>query len=77
MELKHYRHFIVQEEDPNCETCGVLEDIEHVLCHCAATEEARVRNWYGRVTTRMMTEEPEVCRKILGTRFNTLVGKDQ
>ena len=77
MELKHYRHFIGQEEDPNCETCGVPEDIEHVLCHCAATEEARVRNWYGKVTTRMMTEEPEVCRKILGTRFNTLVGKDQ
>ena len=77
MELKHYRHFIGQEEDPNCETCGVPEDIEHVLCHCAATEEARVRNWYGKVTTRMMTEEPEVCRKILGTRFNTHVAKDQ
>jgi ribonuclease HI len=76
-ELKAYRHDIEKEDDPNCETCNVPEDTEHVLCHCAATEEARVRNWNGEVTMRMLVEQPDVCRKILGTRFKALVGKDE
>ena len=75
-ELKEYRHRILQkEDDPNCETCGVPEDTEHVLCHCACTEEARVRNWNEEMNMRMMVDEPDVCRKILGARFPALLEK--
>ncbi len=72
MELKAYRHKIEKEDDPNCEHCGVPETIEHVLCKCSALDEARARNWEGEVTIQMMVEEPEVCRKILSSRFPTL-----
>ena len=72
-ELKDYRHRILeQEDDPNCEECGVPETTEHVLCHCSTTEEARVRNWPGQVTMRMMRDEPSVCRRILQHRFPIL-----
>ena len=75
-ELKDYRHRILEkEDDPNCETCGIAETIEHVLCNCAVTEEARVRNWNGNVELRMMVSEPEVCRKILAARFPILKAK--
>ena len=75
MELKAYRHKIEKEDVPDCEFCGVPETIEHVLCSCSALEEARTRNWDGEVSVRMMVEEPEVCRRILTTRFPALNDK--
>ena len=71
-ELANYRYRIGTEKSPNCEQCGVPETLEHVLCHCSILEEARVRNWHGKVTVNMMISEPEICRKILQQRFPKL-----
>ena len=77
-ELKEYRHrMLEQEDDPNCETCGVPEDTQHVLCNCAITEEARARQWDGEVELRMLVTQPEVCRKILAARFPILNAKHE
>ena len=70
MELKRYRHFIGITEDNLCdEGCGVEESVEHVLCNCAATAESRARQGQNEVTIDMMVTHPNVCRKILMTRF--------
>ena len=73
-ELKSYRHSIESEEDGMCENgCGVDETIEHVLCHCNATSAARTLNWNGPVDTTMLITHPEICRRILKSRFPELV----
>ena len=74
VELKRYRcDFLHTEDDPLCEMgCGEVENIEHVLCRCVATLEARVRLCPGEVTTRMLTTDPNTCRKILMTKFGQL-----
>ena len=73
MELKRYRHFIGITEDNLCdEGCGVEESVEHVLCNCAATAESRARQGQNEVTIDMMVTHPNVCRKILMTRFGQL-----
>ena len=72
-ELQEYRHRVLEkEESPNCRECNVPEDTEHVLCHCNITEEARARNWSGEVTMDMLVKQPEICRKILASRFADL-----
>ena len=72
-ELRWYREMIGEEEENECEEgCGVTEDIEHILCECVSTLEARTRYWEGTVTIDMMVSHPEVCRKILATRFGRL-----
>ena len=69
-ELADFRvHILKQDEDINCKECQVPEDIEHALCYCAVTEEARTCNWDGKVKMEMLRDEPEVCRKILFARF--------
>ena len=74
VELKRYRcDFLQLEEDPYCEMgCGEVEDIEHVLCRCVATLAARVKYWHGEVTTRMLTTDPNTCRRILSARYGQL-----
>ena len=61
-----------------CESgCGEEETIEHVLCHCGSLEEARVRNWEEEVEMKMMTTQPEICRRILAKRFQGLIIKKE
>ena len=72
-ELRWYQEMIGEEEENECEEgCGVTEDIEHILCECVSTLEARTRYWEGTMTINMMVSHPEVCRKILATRFGRL-----
>ena len=60
-------------EDNLCdEGWGVEESVEHVLCNCAATAESRARQGQNEVTIDMMVTHPNVCRKILMTRFGQL-----
>ena len=71
--LRWYREFIGVEETNECiEGCGVTEDVEHILCECVSTLEARTRTWEGTVTIDMMVSHAEICRKILATRFRQL-----
>jgi len=71
-ELAVYQHKIGKIESPNCNECNQPETIKHVLCECVKTEEARVRNWPGKVHVSMLTSEPETCRRILAHRFPAL-----
>ena len=72
-ELQDYRTRVLgKDESPNCIECNVNEDTEHVLCHCSITEEARARNWSGKVELGMLVTHPEVCRIILLPRFPAL-----
>jgi ribonuclease HI len=74
-ELKKYRcEFLQLEDDAWCPEieCEEEESIEHVLCRCAGTAEARAREWSGEVKAEMLVEEPEVCRKILSVRYGQL-----
>ena len=72
-ELRWYRKLIEEDEENQCdEGCDVTEDVEHVLCECVSTLEARRRHWGGTVTISMMVSHPDVCRKILATRFGKL-----
>ena len=49
------------------------ESIEHVLCECPQLEEKRRRAHPEKFTLDMMTTHPEVCRKVLSTRFKKIV----
>jgi ribonuclease HI len=72
-ELRQFQDFIDAEEDGLCEHgCGVDETIKHVLCDCVATMEARARNCEEPVTISMMISRPEMCRKILASRYGEL-----
>ena len=73
-ELKRYRcEFLQLEDDSLCdEGCDESETIEHVLCRCVATSEARARYAEGEVNMKMMVTEPNTCRKILTSRFGQL-----
>jgi ribonuclease HI len=71
-ELNYYREKIKTSDTADCDTCGVVENIKHVLCDCPTLEEARVRNWYGKVSIDMMVTEPDVCRRILAHRYKAL-----
>ena len=72
-ELRSYRHFIKSEDDPMCEEgCGVEETIKHVLCDCVATSEARQRLWHEPIQMEMMVTHPNICRKILSSKFKQL-----
>jgi len=72
-ELRWYREFVGAEESNWCEEgCDVVEDVEHMLCECPSTMEARRRYWEGAVTLDMMVTHPEECRKILATRVGQL-----
>ena len=70
--LNYYLHKIGTWDTPNCETCGVIENIRHMLCDCPTLEEARARNWHGKVSIEMMVTEPDVCRRILAFRYRQL-----
>ena len=74
VELKRYRcDFLHTEDDALCEMeCGEVEDIEHVLCRCICTLAARIRLYPGEVNIRMLTTDPDTCRKILMTKFRQL-----
>ena len=72
-ELKSYLKFIEAEDDDLCEAgCGAPDTIKHVLCECQQTSAARQKYWSGETTMAMMVTEPEVCRRILATRFTDL-----
>ena len=77
MELKGYRHFIGIEEDDLCNSCGVPETIEHVLCHCWSTQVARQKLWEGTVTIDMLTSHPDTCRQILSSVYAELNVKEE
>ena len=77
MELKGYRHFIGIEEDDLCNSCGVPETIEHVLCHCWSTQAARQKLWEGTVTIDMLTSHPDTCRQILSSVYAELNVKEE
>ena len=74
VELKRYRHeFLHTEEDGLCsEGCGKVEDIQHVLCECKKTKDARTTLCPRGVKIHMMTTKPNMCRKILMTKFGKL-----
>ena len=72
-ELGHYQHFIENADDGMCEHgCEDDDTIEHALCRCMATEEARYRTVGGDTTVAMLVTHPNECRKILSTRFGEL-----
>jgi ribonuclease HI len=74
VELKRYKcDFLQLEDDSLCERgCEESETTEHVLCRCDATMAARARLCEGEVKMRMMTTEPNTCRKILMSRYGQL-----
>ena len=71
-ELAYYQHKIGNIASPNCKECEVPETIKHLLCECPSLEEARARNWPGKVNITMMISHPDVCRQILEKRFQGL-----
>ena len=73
MELRYYRNKIEIDGDAKCMSgCGVDETIEHVLCECVATMEARRRLSGDPLTPLMLTTHPEICRSIFATRYGDL-----
>ena len=71
-ELNYYQHKIGNILSPDCEVCGEIEDIKHVLTKCPRLEEARARHWHSKVDVSMLVSHPEVCRQILAHRFPKL-----
>ena len=68
-ELKRYAYLIDSEDDPTC-ICGEAEEsIQHVLCECESLARERALHAASPVTIMDMTLEPEMCRKILQSRF--------
>ena len=73
MELRYYRHKIGIDFSDLCPSgCGVAETINHVLCDCVSTEEARRRNWHEAVTPAMLTTHPDISRRILAAKYGDL-----
>jgi len=72
-ELNHYQHFIDNADDGLCEHgCEEDDTIEHALCRCDATAEARQRVLGGEATVSMLVTHPNECRKVLSARFKGL-----
>ena len=72
-ELKSFRKFIQIEEDEKCSECGWRkEDIKHVLCECPTLEAKRRELHHEPITIDMMVTHPELCRKILASKYKTL-----
>jgi len=72
-ELRFYMYLIEKEDDPSCVGCGFeKETIKHILCDCPALSIQRARHAEGEVTIDHMVSKPEVCRRILETRFPDL-----
>ena len=70
-ELKHYQYRIEIADDPFC-TCGEIENIEHLLCHCPILDSIR-RSVFGEpVKMSHMVTEPEKSRVVLSHRFKGL-----
>ena len=73
VELRYYRQKIELDESATCPNgCGVDETIIHVLCDCVSTADARRRFWEGAISPAMMTSHPDVCRKILASKYGDL-----
>ena len=61
MELRYYRNKIEIDDDAKCLSgCGLDETIEHVLCECVATMEARRRFSSDPLKPLMLTTHPEI-----------------
>lgn len=72
-DLAYYRYKIETEDDPMCPECGEEEEtLAHVLCRCAALEATRRQHLEEEVTVDMMVSKPELCRRILSQRFQSL-----
>ena len=57
------------EDDLTC-MCGESEEtIQHILCECESLARERALHAASPVTIMDMTLEPEMCRKILQSRF--------
>ena len=73
-ELKSYRKRIKLDQEDKCIHCDMdaVDNIKHILCECPQLEEKRRRLHPERFTVQMLTTHPEVCRKLLATRFEKL-----
>ena len=73
-ELKAYQLRLNTVEDGRCEECNEEEEtIEHVLCKCPAEEARRYRlKEDGKFVIGDMVSKPELCRKLLESRFMQL-----
>ena len=73
-ELKVFRKRIGVDAEDKCIHCEMdaVENIEHVLCKCPHLEEKRIREHPDKFKTEMLVTEPEVCRRLLSTRFAKL-----
>ena len=73
-ELKSYRKRIKLDAEDICIYCDMdaVDNIQHVLCECPALEGKRVRLHTEKFTASMMVTHPEICRKLLATRFTEL-----
>ena len=76
-ELKDWSYKIDEADDPACECGHEKETTEHLLCECPMLDGARRRYSEGRkVSMEHMITEPEMCRRILLTRFPELTRED-
>ena len=48
------------------------ETINHVLCDCVSTEEARRPYWNEAVNFEMLTTHPDITRRILAAKYGDL-----
>ena len=73
-ELKCYGKRIGLEASDMCIHCDMdaVENIRHVLTECPQLEARRRSLHPDRFTVSMMTTHPEVCRKLLASRFEEL-----
>ena len=73
MEFRYYWKKVEPDGSATCpNACGVDETITHVLCECVLTSDARRRFWKGAVTPAMITNHPDVCRRILESKYEEL-----
>ena len=73
-ELKVFRKRIGLDSEDICIHCDMdaVETIEHVLCKCPQLEEKRNREHPGKFNTEMLVTNPEVCRRLLSSRYTKL-----
>ena len=73
-QLKTYRKRIKLDLEDKCMHCDMdaIDNIEHILCKCPQLEWKRISLHPEKFTVSMLTTHPEVCRKLLATRFEQL-----
>ena len=73
MKLPYYQNKIKLDDDAKCMSGrGVDKTIEHVLCECVATMDARKSLRRNLLTPLMLTTNPEICHSKLATWYGDL-----